>query len=83
MKNRLFWSVALATIIGIVLGSCSSSGQARRIEQTQISPPLAKAMTPETKREIPVSAAPAPATEIRKEIPPSAPSPAPKKKKKG
>jgi hypothetical protein len=81
MKKKSFWSVMLVAIIGISLSGCASPVLLRK-EETTIPPALAKVVAPETKKEIPVVAAPAP--EVKIEAPPqSVPAPAPKKKKKG
>jgi len=76
----------LVAIIGISfiwvsLSGCGSPVLLKK-EETAIPPPLSKVVAPETKKEIPVVAAPAP--EIKIEVPPpSVPAAAPKKKKKG
>ncbi len=76
----------LVAIIGISfilvsLSGCGSSKQVKK-DETALPPPLAKVVAPETKKEIPVVAAPAP--EIKIEAPPpSVPAAAPQKKKKG
>ena len=86
MKKRSFWSVMLVAIIGISfilvsLSGCGSSKQVKK-DETALPPPLAKVGAPESKKEIPVVAAPAP--EIKIEAPPpSVPAAAPQKKKKG
>jgi hypothetical protein len=88
MKKRSFWFVMLVAIIGISLNGCGSSMQAKKgetappLEAKMFPPPQAKVVAPETKKEIPVVAAPAP--EIKIEVPPpSVPAAAPQKKKKG
>ncbi len=86
MKKIGFYFVISVAFIAVSLGGCGSQALLKK-EDIAPSPPLAKVMAPETKREVPV-APPAQASghEIKKEVtlpPPSIPVPAPKKKKKG
>lgn len=81
MWKRTILSVVLTAFVGISIYGCGTPILAKK-EETKPSPPLAKVMAPETKKEIPVL--PEPQQEIKKEVlPPSVPVPAPKKKKKG
>lgn len=82
MEKRSFLFVVLAAVIGISLSGCGSTVQLKK-EEIVIPPPQAKVAAPETKKEIPVSAAPAPEVKKEEAVPQSVPSPAPQKKKKG
>ncbi len=84
MKRRSFWFVMLVAVVGIsfIGGSLSGCGSTRgqKGETAPPPPPIAKVVPPETKVELPV----APASVIKKEVPPPLPlPPAPAKKKKG